>query len=345
MSLTGHDLSHMLRKLVKPIVSPWCEMLTSLHVLDRPEHHSYRAGWARRILHTWPDEQRKELTVLGDMSFNWLTLHGLNTDGGPLGIEEGIKKLGGLPDVEWIWLMLNREFPLSHVWDLMNGSNSSFPPDKPSELWTNTLCIRSRLQIFLQWYHRAVFMQEWRMVEPWLIKETQSFMEAFRTNPAEALSGLHPRLFVKADAIEAQKATVYRFPYEGIRQIVISPSTFIYPHLLIDFTGGVLFLPMHVEPEDSGRDTAVPADFLGHMKAMADANRLQILRLLRAQPYCTQQLALKLQISEAAVSKHLSILLEARLVAPERRGAYVFYRLRPEQAEMTIVYLRQFLEQ
>jgi DNA-binding transcriptional ArsR family regulator len=80
-------------------------------------------------------------------------------------------------------------------------------------------------------------------------------------------------------------------------------------------------------------------------KALADPTRLRIVRLLHAQPHCTQQLAPALGISEAAVSKQLKLLTEAGCITAERSGSFVFYSLRMDETEMLMVYLRQFLEQ
>lgn len=355
MTLDAPALSRFLHKHVKPVVSPWCEMLASLHVLDQPEHHSYKTDWARITLASWPADRIEQLRRLSGLTMNWLSPYGIQQAVAPLGLEEGIARLEALPDAEWLWTMLDRRLPLAEILVLMNTSGGlpedlrqnsrDALPAGSAGLLRDTAGVRREMGTFLRWYQEHVFEQEWRVLEPWLMRETGAFMESFRRDPAAAVNSLHPRLTAKGDAIEAQKADLYRFPYTDIRQIVILPSAFMFPHLLIDFADGCLCLPMHAASGDAKRNTETPADLLATMKALADANRLQILRILRAQPHCTQQLSAKLQISEAAVSKHLALLAQARLVTPERRGAYVFYRLHAEQTEMTIVSLRQFLEQ
>lgn len=341
------DLSRFLRKTVKPMVSPWLEMLASLHVLDRPGHHSYRTAWAQQLLGSWSKERLNELSLYSQLSGDWLGLYELQSGEAPLSLHEGIHKLGALPDLEWTACMVNEGPSLSELWEIREGIKPA--PDTwlaaQYEMILNPRPVREKLQDFLIWYCAEYFEREWRLVEPWLNQGVQHFMDAFRSNPQGVLNGLHPRLAVTPDAVEAQKAKLYRYTYTEIERITVRPSTFMHPHLLIGFRNGELSIPMHVQPEDAAKDTEVPADLLATMKAMADANRLHILRLLQGQSYCTQQLAVKLGISEPAVSKHLAILAESRLVATERRGAYVFYKLRSEQTEMVIVYLRQFLEQ
>jgi len=60
---------------------------------------------------------------------------------------------------------------------------------------------------------------------------------------------------------------------------------------------------------------------------LAVESRLRIIKLLRGGPLCVGALAARLDISQSAVSQHLRILRDAGLVAPERRGYFVHYRL------------------
>lgn len=64
-------------------------------------------------------------------------------------------------------------------------------------------------------------------------------------------------------------------------------------------------------------------------KALADGNRLRILRLLMERPRCVCELQQALGITQPSVSKHLRILEEAGLVDKERNGQFIDYRLAP----------------
>lgn len=63
--------------------------------------------------------------------------------------------------------------------------------------------------------------------------------------------------------------------------------------------------------------------------AVADANRRTLLDLLLDGPRPVQELGAHFEISLAAVSQHLKVLLEAGLVSREARGKYRFYRAEP----------------
>jgi len=68
-------------------------------------------------------------------------------------------------------------------------------------------------------------------------------------------------------------------------------------------------------------------DFLYISKAFSEENRLRILNLLSFQEICVCQMVEILQLAPSTVSKHLSILEQARLVESEKRGKWVYYKL------------------
>jgi DNA-binding transcriptional ArsR family regulator len=70
-------------------------------------------------------------------------------------------------------------------------------------------------------------------------------------------------------------------------------------------------------------------------KALSDPTRLRLVRLLAEHQgsLCVNALAHKLEVSQSAVSQHLRVLRQARLVEGERQGYHVHYALDPERLE------------
>jgi DNA-binding transcriptional ArsR family regulator len=69
-------------------------------------------------------------------------------------------------------------------------------------------------------------------------------------------------------------------------------------------------------------------DELSHMhKALSVPVRLRILELLSKQPRCVNAITRFLDISQPAVSQHLSLLKQVGLVKAEKRGYRVHYAL------------------
>ena len=67
-------------------------------------------------------------------------------------------------------------------------------------------------------------------------------------------------------------------------------------------------------------------EFLNITKALAEENRLRILMALQRQELCVCQLIELLELAPSTVSKHVSVLRQARLVNGRKDGRWMFYR-------------------
>lgn len=67
-------------------------------------------------------------------------------------------------------------------------------------------------------------------------------------------------------------------------------------------------------------------------KALASANRLEIIDLLANGEKTVEQIAAQTDITVANASRHLQILKRARLAASRRQGNYIYYRLSGRRA-------------
>ncbi|GGF64415.1 transcriptional regulator [Paenibacillus albidus] len=292
----------------------------------------------------------EDIHTISQLSDSWLALGDLpNRTGAPVGCVEGIAMLDGLPDAEFIFLLLNSTVPLSTLIHALEGGKKSLPNLGLEESARYLVChlatVRKQIITTLEIYERDYFREEWEYIEPWLQDAAARFQETVSRFPEQALNSLHPRLSAKERIVTAQKAVTYSFPYEQLQQIYVFPSSFIYPHLLISWSGDILHLPLAVDIPGLAYNEGPPADLLRQFKALSDDTRLRILKLLWTAPHCTKQIAPVLGISEAAVSKHLKQLSESGLARSERRGNYLFYSGNKEALESLIVLQRQFLEQ
>lgn len=62
-------------------------------------------------------------------------------------------------------------------------------------------------------------------------------------------------------------------------------------------------------------------------KALADRNRLRILKMLETRPLCVCEITAVLGIAQSSVSRHLGILREAGLVDDIKEGQWMIYSL------------------
>lgn len=75
------------------------------------------------------------------------------------------------------------------------------------------------------------------------------------------------------------------------------------------------------------------------MKALSDPIRREILEILKSGRKSAGEIAKNFPVSDAAVSKHLSILKEADLIRDSREGKFIFYELNASVLEEVMLWL------
>ena len=82
-------------------------------------------------------------------------------------------------------------------------------------------------------------------------------------------------------------------------------------------------------------------------KALSDENRVRALMMLTRGELCVCQLIEMLGLAPSTVSKHMSILRQARLVEARKQGRWMYYRLPggdcPQQVAKAIDWVRNSL--
>ncbi len=73
-------------------------------------------------------------------------------------------------------------------------------------------------------------------------------------------------------------------------------------------------------------------DITDMIKALAEENRLRVIMALRDSDLCACQITELLGLAPSTVSKHMSILRQARLVESWKEGRWVYFRLADGQA-------------
>jgi DNA-binding transcriptional ArsR family regulator len=80
-------------------------------------------------------------------------------------------------------------------------------------------------------------------------------------------------------------------------------------------------------------------------KALSDPTRLRLVKLLgdHQGALCVNALAHRLGVTQSAVSQHLRVLRQARLVQGERQGYHVHYSLDPDRLAQYRAQVRETL--
>jgi len=71
----------------------------------------------------------------------------------------------------------------------------------------------------------------------------------------------------------------------------------------------------------------ISADIVDIFKALSDENRLRILNLLRNGELCVCDIEAVLNIKQSNASRHLNRLKTTKIILPEKKSQWVYYRL------------------
>jgi DNA-binding transcriptional ArsR family regulator len=81
------------------------------------------------------------------------------------------------------------------------------------------------------------------------------------------------------------------------------------------------------------------------LKAIVEPRRRQILRLVRDRELSAGEIAGHFDVTRPAISQHLNVLKEARLVSERRNGTRRLYRARPEGLREVKAFLEEFWDE
>ncbi|MFH1718337.1 MAG: metalloregulator ArsR/SmtB family transcription factor [Planctomycetota bacterium] len=84
--------------------------------------------------------------------------------------------------------------------------------------------------------------------------------------------------------------------------------------------------------------------FLNIARALSDENRVRALMMLRDGELCVCQLIEMLGLAPSTVSKHMSILRQARLVQARKEGRWMYYRLPDKDAPQCVLEAVQWVQ-
>ena len=75
------------------------------------------------------------------------------------------------------------------------------------------------------------------------------------------------------------------------------------------------------------------------IKALSDPTRREILGMLKSGRLSAGEISERFSVSDAAISKHLSVLTEADLIRDKREGKFIFYELNASVLEEVLLWI------
>jgi DNA-binding transcriptional ArsR family regulator len=312
---------------VEFVYSPFFEMLCSLHVLAKPEHHLERLDWAAGMKEKLPNALYEELMYFGKISDEWCGAMDLDD------VSDSIVDMNIIAVLDDIAAMDPDEF----LKVLSNGVGKTSVPHTPEDLLR-------RFNACLKAYYFLFFENELRYMERLLIHILRKQVALCdEIGVKEYIGTIHNRIEVTEDKLIFYKYKTFSFDFEKIRKLTIKISSFIDPHLLVGMNDpSNIHMTFRAHLQEAVPE--VPMDLYKTMKALGDETRLRILRSIHQKQSSTQSLAEELKLTEACISKHLKVLFEADLLYKQRKGNYIYYFMKTMQLDRIPLDIFQYLD-
>ena len=147
------------------------------------------------------------------------------------------------------------------------------------------------------------------------------------------------------DLIEKVTGGLRLVPDPRVDRIVLAPSYFGRPFNELESGRGwrLFCYPVADESLPTADHLAPPAQMLRLFRALGDASRLRILRLLVAKDLYLTEIAVALELSKPTVKHHLAQLRAAGLVTVVEEANLTYYSLRRERLDDASAELRSYL--
>lgn len=327
--------------------SPFNEMIISLHVIQNPSHHPYRKAWAERAVNKLPQDLALLIKEWGPHFYDWMYFINIRNEFqfNEETVEEGIEKLARVPDLTFAYLLLGERYGTDSLLKWKNNPATAPLHSIEKDILLRTASWKSRFCDFFYDYNRHLFAEELFRITPWIARASDNFKKELMSSKIETLNSIHPDVTVTSENIKIKKNDVYTFSFEEFPRLVIQPSTYATPHVMLCCNEDRVAIALHVAVPDSEKDQEPPEDLISLLKALSEPTRLKILQDLLHHPYSTKQLAHKFGLTEATVSSHLKLLLSCGLVETQRKGYYVFYTGKRDRLESLRTEVTQFMQQ
>jgi DNA-binding transcriptional ArsR family regulator len=182
---------------------------------------------------------------------------------------------------------------------------------------------------------------EWERVEPML----QDAVKAFQQIDFSKMSKLEAGHLITGQELEREK---WEWKFEQVKKVVFVPSAHLGPYLGKLWAGGdtlwVLFGARLPEGTQFQAPDLSRAEIVVRLSALADGNRLQILKLISEKgELSSQDIMTSLEFSQSAASRHLKQLSANGYLSERRCNGAKCYQLNPERIENTLQAASNFL--
>jgi len=346
------------------LYSSTLELVSSLHVISDPSHHSNCIGWYDDMMKSADSGLLEKIRIFGLRYAHWtfamdlidrLLPSDVSSPYPPDDFDLMMDKLLDLNRDEFVCIFLgatllgdrNVANDIIKSWENLNKYDLSelykyIKRDDAIYFLQHIEEIRLEMIQLMKEYYISYFKDHWETTSTFyksaLINEKKSFD---RTLPLNFILSLHQDLSFENNTIYMKKETQFVVKTEEINEIRILFSMYTFPHLMINvYEGSISIYENLLIPNMS----TIFDDVAASVKALGDSTRLAIIKVLLKNDLTNKSLARLVNITPASVSQHLKILKESDLLISNRQKNNIFYSINKERLSSLIAKLNHFLE-
>jgi DNA-binding transcriptional ArsR family regulator len=316
-------------------VSPLAELAACLHVLTEAAHHPEHTAWADGVIRGSPPAFRSGLWRFAPLwtALRWRAFYPGLDGGGPAGLTPdrfaeltAFTCASGYSGFEFDRVLHDpgQAAALRQAAARLPAPHLALAED----LLADPGALRADLLEFLDLCRPVFFDELWARTEPALAGAGHRVRQRLADDgPAAALVSLNPTSVHRGPSPGPGRVIIDKVHHAVISPVrtpvLLIPSRYGAPHLLVKNEPGlppVVHFPVGAP--------AVAVTLTRHrLLALTDPRRVQLARLIARQAMTTADLAGRLRMTRPQVSRHLRVLRDLGLVAVQRNGRHVLYRL------------------
>lgn len=342
MSILQIDISEEQPKIeVKPSII--IEVVSFVNLLANREKYDFEKELVNRVYEKLSSRSRRFVELVKGMSFSGCDLIGFfMSEEIYFDFDLFMEKVLDYSGTEFIYRAFDREFTVERLEEVKGDRNrfQDFLDSVASLMWkTNARQIEALLYDTEKYKEGLVGLVREIYGNEDFRNKVSGLTEVYR----QSIEDVRQRLLIKSPIELVKEIKGWSKSIDSkFEQYYFFPTYFIYNHNIIswyDKTFTLFYNAKFVEKVNSKEVDTVLSIF----KSLSDKTRLQILQLLRIEPLYGKQLAERLNLSGATISRHLDQLKSLNLVAEEKSDNYKYFRLNKEEIGNIVDRIQTFL--